>query len=63
MKNQRFTVTIELQTIEIHVAAKNKTEAKKKALEKLKKKSHYSLIETDYKTNRKKIDADKDWRY
>ena len=41
---EKYRVTIELDTFEILVSAKNKTEAKKKAIEKLQKKKISTLI-------------------
>lgn len=53
-----FIVDIELDTIEFHVTAKNKTEAKKKALLKLAKKNPKSLIKKRYPSNTKAIWVD-----
>ena len=56
--SKHFTVEIEFDTIEITVQAKNKTEARKKALAKLKRKSPSSLIKKDWRTGRKEIIID-----
>ena len=53
-----YTVDIELDTFECRVKAKNKTEAKKKALVKLKRKNPLLLIRREWKTNRKQIHVD-----
>jgi len=52
---EKFIVTIELQTIEIVVSARNKAKAKKKALERLSKKNPKQLIDSDWLTNRKRF--------
>lgn len=56
--SKEFIVEIELDFIEIRVQAKNKTEARKKALAKLKRKSPNSLIKKDWRTGRKEIIID-----
>lgn len=53
-----FIVDIEFDLLEIQVTAKNKTEAKKKALAKLKRKNPISLIKKSYPANRKVIWVD-----
>lgn len=53
MKN--YLVDIELDSIEIRVKAKNRTDARKKALAKLNRKSPASLIKRHFPTNRKVI--------
>ena len=58
MGNKRFIVNIEFDDIEIIVNAKNKTEARKKALAKLSRKNSKSLIKKEWRTNRKKIDIE-----
>ena len=55
---KRYTVEIELETVEIVVSAKNKTEAKKKALSRLKRRSPIGLIKKSWPSNRKCIDVD-----
>jgi len=53
-----FTVSIDFSPIEIRVSAKTKTEAKKKALNKLRRKNAISLISSDWRTHRKDIAVD-----
>lgn len=55
---KKFKVTIELNAFEINVSAKNAMEAKKKALEILKKKSLETLIRRSWPENKKEIYAD-----
>ena len=55
---KKFKVTIELDAFEINVSAKNATEAKKKALETLKKKNIETLISRSWPDNKKEIYAD-----
>ena len=55
---KKFKVTIELDAFEINVSAKNATEAKKKALETLKKKNIETLISRSWPENKKEIYAD-----
>lgn len=55
---KKYTVTIELDVVEINVSARTKTEAKKKALQKLSKKNINSLIRRSWPSNRKEIYAD-----
>lgn len=55
---KKFKVTIELNAFEINVSAKNATEAKKKALETLKKKNIETLIRRSWPDNKKEIYAD-----
>lgn len=51
---------IELDTFEIIVSAKNKTEAKQKAVEKLQKKKIPTLIRRGWPTNKKQISIDEE---
>lgn len=51
---------IELDTFEILVSAKNKTEAKKKAIEKLQKKKISILIRRGWPDNKKQIFIDEE---
>lgn len=55
---KKFKVTIELDAFEINVSAKNATEAKKKALETLKKKNIETLISRSWPDNKKDIYVD-----
>ncbi len=55
---KKFKVTIELNAFDINVSAKNAMEAKKKALEILKKKSLETLIRRSWPENKKEIYAD-----
>lgn len=57
----KYNVEIELDTFDIEVSAKNETEAKKKAIEKLSKKPIQKLIAKGYNNYRfsKKISVDK----
>lgn len=54
-KSKRYTVEIELDSVEIDVTAKTKAEAKSKALKKLKKKNITSLIGRSFPDNKRKI--------
>lgn len=58
MKN--YLVTVELDSFEIPVKAKNQAEAKKKALQKLARKSIGSLIRRAYPSNKKEIHAEEE---
>jgi len=58
-KSIPFIVTVQLEIVEIKVFATNKTEAKKKALQKLSKKNPVKLIHTCYPGCRKDIFVDK----
>jgi len=53
-----FNVTIELEIFETTVKAKNKTEAKQKAIAKLKQKDASRLIRTSFGTHKKEIDIE-----
>ncbi len=55
---KEFCVTITLDVIEINVTAKNATEARRKALNKFKRKSPTSLISKDWRTSKREIDVD-----
>ena len=57
---KEYRVTIELDTFEILVSAKNKTEAKKKAIEKLQKKKISILIRIGWPDNKKQIFIDEE---
>lgn len=57
---EKYRVTIELDTFEILVSAKNKTEAKKKAIEKLQKKKISTLIRRGWPDNKKQIFIDEE---
>ena len=57
---KEYRVTIELDTFEILVSAKNKTEAKKKAIEKLQKKKISTLIRRGWPNNKKQIFIDEE---
>lgn len=48
---EKYRVMIELDTFEIIVSAKNKTEAKKKAIEKFQKKKISTLIRRGWPDN------------
>lgn len=56
----KYRVMIELDTFEIIVSAKNKTEAKKKAVEKLHKKKISALIRRRWPDNKKEISIDEE---
>ncbi len=59
MKSQtEFDVLIELDPVEIRVKAKNKTEARQKALKRLSKRNPVNLISKHYPSNRKEIHVD-----
>lgn len=57
---KKYRVMIELDTFEIIVSAKNKTEAKKKAVEKLQKKKISALIRRGWPDNKKEISIDEE---
>lgn len=57
---EKYRVTIELDTFEILVSAKNKTEAKKKAIEKLQQKKISTLIRRGWPDNKKQIFIDEE---
>lgn len=58
MKKNTYIVTVSFSTVELRVSAKNKTEAKKKALEKLSKKNPVKFIHRLWPGNRKDIGVD-----
>jgi hypothetical protein len=60
MNVKKYRVMIELDTFEIIVSAKNKTDAKKKAVEKLQKKKISTLIRRGWPTNKKQISIDEE---
>lgn len=53
-----YLVEIEFDIIEIKVKAQNKNSARKKALDKLKKRNPVSLIKTAFYTRKKQIYVD-----
>lgn len=55
---KKYQVMIELDTFEIIVSAKNKAEAKKKAIDKLQKKEITTLIRRGWPDNKKQISID-----
>lgn len=55
---KKFKVTIELDAFEINVSAKNATEAKKLAIETLKKKNVETLIRRSWPDKKKEIYVD-----
>lgn len=55
---KKYQVMIELDTFEITVSAKNKAEAKKKAIDKLQKKEITTLIRRSWPDNKKQISID-----
>lgn len=57
---KKYRVMIELDTFEIMVSAKNKTEAKRKAIEKLQKKKTSTLIRRGWPDNKKQIFIDEE---
>ena len=52
-ENKPFEVTVEFEVIDFHIWAKNKREAKKKALARLRRMNPVKLIKTDWHTRRK----------
>lgn len=52
---KKFRVQIELKAFEVRVSAKNQTEARKKALEKLSMKNPANMIHRDWPGNKKVI--------
>ena len=59
MKNKKqFSISIDFEPIELHILAKNKREAKKKAIEKLKAKSSFSVVNKEFNTHKKSIYVD-----
>lgn len=57
---EKYRVTIELDTLEIIVSAKNKSEAKKKAIDKLQKKKITTLIRKSWPDNKRQIFIDEE---
>lgn len=57
---KKYRVMIELDTFEITVSAKNKVEAKKKAIDKLQKKEITTLIRRGWPDNKKQISIDEE---
>lgn len=55
MNVKKYRVMIELDTFEIIVSAKNKTDAKKKAIGRLRKKKIPTLIRRGWPDNKKQI--------
>lgn len=60
MDVKKYRVMIELDTFEIIVSAKNRPEAKKKAIEKLQKKKISTLIRRGWPDNKKQICIDEE---
>ncbi len=58
MTNKNFLVTIELDTVEFKVTAKNRREARKKALTRLSRNNPVNLIRRHWPNNKKEIDID-----
>jgi|WetSurMetagenome_2_1015567.scaffolds.fasta_scaffold520409_1 hypothetical protein len=59
MKPQKkFIVDVDFQPIDIRVTAKNKTEARKKAIRILKRKTAFSVVGKAWPSNRKQISVD-----
>ncbi len=52
---KQYKVEIEFDILEITVMAKNKTEARKKAMSRLKRRSPISLIKKHYRTGKREI--------
>lgn len=59
MKNEEFIVTVELETVEYRISAKNATEARQKALKRLDRKKPSNLVDKQWDSGRKKIWIDK----
>lgn len=57
---KKYRVTIELDAFEIIVSANNKTEAKRKAIEKLQKKKISTLIRKGWPDNKRQIFIDEE---
>lgn len=57
---KKYRVMIELDIFETMVSAKNKTEAKRKAIEKLQKKAILTLIRRGWPDNKKQIFIDEE---
>ncbi len=55
---KRYYITIYLDPFQTYVSAKNLSEAKKKAIEKLKRKAIHRLISHSYPSHRKEIDIE-----
>jgi len=53
--NKIFDCTIYFDAVEIRISAKNKTEAKKKLMDRISKKNPKSFIAREYPSNRKQI--------
>lgn len=53
-----YTVTIELDTVEITVKAKNKSDARKKALQRLNRRKPSGMIRKAWRSNRREIDVE-----
>lgn len=58
MDRKKYRIMIELDTFEIIVSAKNKSEAKRKAIDKLQKKKITTLIRKSWPDNKKQISID-----
>jgi len=57
-KNKPFEVLIELDVVEFRIMAKNKTEARKKALSRLSKKNPISFIQKGWSDHKKRISVE-----
>ncbi len=57
---KKYRVMIELDTFEITVSAINKAEAKKKAIDKLRKKDISTMIRRGWSNNKKEIGIDEE---
>ena len=57
---KKYRVMIELDTFEITVSAINKSEAKKKAIDKLRKKDISTMIRRGWPNNKKEIGIDEE---
>lgn len=57
---KKYRVTIDLDAFEIIVSANNKTEAKRKAIEKLQKKKILTMIRRGWPDNKKQIFIDEE---
>lgn len=60
MDMKKYRVMIELDAFEITVSAKDKAEAKKKAIDKLQKKKITTLIRRSWPDNKKQINIDEE---
>lgn len=58
--NKRFTVDIDFQPIELHISAKNKREARKKAVANLKRTTAYAVVGRAFPSRRRQIAVEED---